>query len=180
VQSGTSSQRDSAGSDAGAGKGAKGKGQDLTQDSLLDIPEPIPVYEKDWGNHDPPFDKFTAIRIRRPPEAAENEERYDYFINMDNVYLHTYVKAQPKLAAGLKLRFSVGMTLVALAVLHQEQLRQKGVKPSEDMPEGKVEVHERVAQTTAALAPFLLPMIESVSGLEDEESYLSESAGEAA
>jgi hypothetical protein len=173
-------KRNSAGRDTGLGKGAKGKGQDGTQDSFLDIPDPIHVYEKDWKTHDPAFDKFTAIRIRRQPGTPENEDKYDYYINMDNVYLQTYLKAQLKRAPGLKLRFSVGMTLVALAVLHQEQLRQKGASASEDMPEGKVEVHERVAQTTAAMAPFLLPMIESVSALDDKEDYFSESAGEAA
>lgn len=180
TSSGGSGQRDSSGGDSGSGKGPHGKGQDRTQDSFLDIPEPITVYEKDWSAHDPPFDKFTAIRIKRPPDAQDNENRYDYFINMDNVYLQTYLKTKPKLAPGMKLRFSVGMTLVALAVLHQEQLRRKEARTSEDMPDGNVDVHDRVAQTTCAIAPFLLPMIESVSELDEENEYLSESAGEAA
>lgn len=173
-------QEGRAGDADGPGKGVQGKGQDQTQDSSLGIPEPIPVYEKDWCNHDPAFDKFTAIRIKRPPDAREDEDRYDYFINIDNVHLQTYLKAKPKLAPGMKLRFSVGMTLVALAILHQDQLRRKEERASEDMPDERVDVHDRVAQTTCALAPFLLPMIESVSELGEEEDYLSESAGEAA
>lgn len=180
VTPGTPGPRNSAGGNDGSGKGPQGKGQDQTKDSSLDIPEPIPVYEKDWNNHDPAFDKFTAMRIKRPPDTQDNEDRYDYFLNMDNVHLHTYLKARPKLATGMKLRFSVGMTLVALAVLHQEQLRRKEARASEDMPDGSVDVHERVAQTTNAMAPFLLPMIESVSDLDEEEDYLSDSAGEAA
>jgi len=178
--SGPSGQRSSAGSDLGTDKGPKNKGNDQTQDSQLDIPEPIPVYEKHWAAHDPPFDKFTAMRIKEPPNAREGEERYDYFINMDNVHLQTYLKARPKLAPGMKLRFSVGITLVALAILHQEQLRRKDGDSSGDMPDGKVDVRERVAQMTCALAPFLLPMIESVSEIDEDEDYLSESAGEAA
>lgn len=179
-QTGGAGKRCSGGGDGGDEKGAKGKGSDQSQDSFLDIPEPNPVLEKDWPNHEPVFDKFTAIRIRRHPEAEENEDRYDFFLNIDNVYLQTYLKSKPKEAKALKLRFSVGMTLVGLAVLHQEQLRKKERNPSEDMPTGDVEVHERVAQTTAALAPFLLPLIESVGELEGEEESLSESAGEAA
>lgn len=177
---GTPGQRISAGDDPGADKGPKDKGTDQTKDTRLDIPEPNRVYEKDWETHDPAFDKFTAMRIKEPPDAREGEERYDYFINMDNVHLQTYLKARPKLAPGMMLRFSVGTTLVALAVLHKEQLRKKDGGCLEDMPDGKVDVRERVSQTTCALAPFLLPMIESVSELDEDEDYLSESAGEAA
>lgn len=163
------------------GKGISNKGSDQNRDGFLDIPETIPVYEKDWKSRDPEFDKFTCMRIKRQPDAKENEDRYDYFLNMDNVHLQTYLKARPKGAAGMKLRFTVGMTLVALAILHQEQLRKKDGRSSEDMPDGSIDVADRVAQVTSALAPFLLPMIESVAELEDgDEEALSESAGEAA
>lgn len=171
-------ETDSEADDAGSGKGARGKGQDRTQDSHLNIPNPIHVYEKDWGAQEPAFDKYTAVRIKRPPDAQENETRYDYFINMDNIHLQTYLRDRPKLAQGMKLRFSVGMTLVALAVIHQERSRNTEGSKSEDIPDETVGVHERVAQTTCAMAPFLLPMIENVGELEGEEDYLSESAGE--
>jgi hypothetical protein len=176
---GRNSNADKEGDD---GKGAKNKGSDQYQDSFLDIPETVSVYEKDWKSKEPEFDKFTCMRIKRQPEAKENEERYDYFLNMDNVHLQTYLKARPKDAAGMKLRFTVGMTLVALAMLHQEQLRKTNGSVAGDMPDGSVDVADRVAQITSALAPFLLPMIDSVAELEvsDEEESLSESAGEAA
>ena len=167
------------GSDTGSGKGSKDGGKGLTQDSHLDIPRPIHVYEKDWAKCEPEFDKFTAMRIKKAPDVKAGESRYDYFINIDNVYLQTFLKARPKQADGMRLRYSVGMTLVVLALLHQEQLRFKGGSP-EDMPDGKVDVRERVAQVTNAMAPFLLPMIESVSELDEDPDYLSESAGEAA
>jgi hypothetical protein len=164
------------------GKGAKKKGSDENRDGFLDIPETIPVYQKDWKSKEPEFDKFTCMRIKRRPDAQENEDRYDYFLNMDNVHLQTYLKARPKDAGGMRLRFTVGMTLVALAILHQEQLRKKDSRFSEDMPDGTVDVADRVAQATSALAPFLLPMIDSVAELEaiEEEEALSDTAGEAA
>ena len=171
-------ETDSEADDAGTGKGARGKGQDRKQDSRLNIPNPIPIYEKDWAAQEPVFNKYTAVRIKRPPDAQENEGRYDYFINMDNVHLQTYLRDRPKLAQGMKLRFSVGMTLVALAMIHQERSRNREGRTSEDIPDDKVSVHEHVEQTTCAMAPFLLPMIENVGKLEEEEEYLSESAGE--
>jgi hypothetical protein len=164
-----------AGSEPGGDRGSKEEGDRQTRDSLLDIPDPVEVYEKDWHGHEPKFDKFTVVRIKEPPSGGG----YDYYINIDNVHLQTFLKAQPKFAIGIKLRFKVGMTIVALALLHQEQLRRKD-GAAEDMPDEKVDVRDRVAQVTSALAPFLLPMIESISELDEDSEYLSESAGEAA
>jgi hypothetical protein len=174
-------ERTSKGEDSGDEKGANNRGQDQTSDGGLDIPQPSPVYEKDWKSKEPEFDKFTCMRIKRSPDAKEGEDRYDYFINMDNVHLQTYLKAKPKDAGGMKIRFTVGMTLIALAILHQEQLRKKESNVA-DMPTDAIDVTDRVAQVTSAMAPFLLPMIESVSELDaiDDEEPLSASAGEAA
>ena len=136
-------------------------------DGYLDIPEPQEVYAKDWSTHDPDFDRQTAIRIKDHPETKFGEERYDFFVNMDNVYLQTYLKAKPKEANNLKLKFTISMTLIALSVLHQDQLMKKHISP--DMPSKESDVRDRVAATTSAIAPFLLPMIDSVSVLEAED-----------
>ena len=171
---------DSEGNNNGTGKGSRDKGKHLAQDTLLDMPKINEVYEADWNSHEPAFDKFTAVRIKRPPNIRDHENRYDYYINMDNIHLQTYLKIRPKLAQRTKLRFTVGMTLVALGVIHQEELARASERQSEDMPDDKVDVRERVAQTTCAMAPFLIPMIENVSNLDKEEPDISEAAGEAA
>jgi hypothetical protein len=167
------------GADPGTGKGSKGEGTGQSQDTQLDIPRPTPVHEKEWGNHDPAFDKFTAMRVMVPPDAEPGASRYDYFINMDNVYLQGIMKAQPKQAKALELRFSVGMTLIALSILHQDQVLKKNPMIA-DMPSSAENARDRVAHVTSAIAPFLLPMIESVSELEEDAESLSRSAGEAA
>jgi hypothetical protein len=165
------------------GKGVGNAGSGQTRDSYLDVPTPIWVHERDWKTKEPHYDKFTCMRIIRSPEAKANEEKYDYYINMDNVHLLTYLKAKPKTASGMRKRFEVGMTLVALALLHQEQMRRKEGHAA-DFPDNNIDVSDRVAHTTSALAPFLLPMIESVSELEgdedDDEEPHSDSAGESA
>jgi hypothetical protein len=165
-----------------SGDGSTGTGTGGTKDSSLDIPEPFEVYQKEWNNRDPAFDKFTSMRIKRRPDTSDDEDLYDFYINMDNVYLEAQLKAKPKEATSAKQRYKLGMTLVALSILHQEQVRKKDARKSEDMPDGTVEPPDRVAQVTSALAPFLLPMIESVGTLEelDDDEPLSESAGEAA
>jgi len=51
---------------------------------------------------------------------------------------------------------------------------------AEDFPDAGTNIADMVQQTTSAIAPFLLPMIESVSQMETTEEELSESAGEEA
>ncbi len=176
---GGSGDRSGSGADKGSGRGTKEGGEGLTRDSTLDIPVPNQVFEKDWDKREPKFDKFTALQIKEPPDSSPGVGRYDYFINMDNIYLQNFLAAKPKLAGTMKIRFSVGMTLVALSMLHQEQLRKKGTGGS-DAAKVEGDIRDRVAQVTSALAPFLLPMIESISEIDDDVGYLSESAGEAA
>ena len=168
------------GNTKGDKKGPDNQGAENQKDSYLGVPIPYLVEEKDWAKHEPEFNKFTAVRIKRNPDAKEDEEKYDYYVNISNAYLTRFVKENPKSANLMKRRFSIGMTLLALAVLHQEQMKKSSSKKWEDFPGDDVDVHERVAQTTAALAPFLLPMIESLSALPDEEDDVSDSAGEAA
>ena len=178
--SGGSGTKRKKGADPGQDKGGQKEGSGESQDSNLDIPRPTPVHEKEWANHGPAFDKFTAVRIKRQPGEPGGPELFDYFINMDNVYLQTYMKARPKEAPTMKLRFSVGLTLVALSLLHQAQQKKKPNFAAEDFPDDTVDVTDRVSQMTCALAPFLLPMIEGVGQLTQEEEHLSDSAGEAA
>lgn len=179
-RSGPSGRREGRGNSDGKNKGPRqGKGREK-QDSFLAIPEPILVEEKDWINHDPLFNKFTAVRIKRHPEAREDEERYDFYVNMGNGYLVSMIKENPKKAREMRRRFAIGMTLLSLSLLHQEQMRAKTDKILEDFPDEKVDVSDRVAQTTSAIAPFLLPIVESLSDITEEEEALSDSAGEAA
>lgn len=180
------------GGSGGPTKGGGSKGQDKgpsdddgadSKDSSLGIPEPVPVEEKDWGKYDPPFNKFTAVKIRRHPDAKENEERYDYYVNVSNGYLVGLIKERPKKSAAMRKQFSIGMTLVALSLLHQDQLRRKAQQKIEEMPCDEGSVEDRVTQVTAALAPFMLPMVEALADpdlLDEEDEPFSASAGEAA
>ncbi len=177
--SGPPGERKIGGNTTGQNKGADGGAGSESKDSFLGIPEPVPVEEKDWENQDPPFTKFTAVRIKRHPDAKDDEEIYDYFVNHGNVYLGSQIKDKPRYAARMKKRFSIGMVIVALAILHQEQRKNKGEKTSEEVPGDNVDVRVCVAQTTDALAPFLLPLVESLGEIDDDDD-LSESAGEAA
>jgi hypothetical protein len=159
-------------------------GKDKQGDTKLNVPNPHEIYEPGWGEQDPKFDRFTAMRIKRPPNAPEDSNVFDYFINMDNVFVVQAMKVQPKRAADLKERFKFGMTLIALALIRfdLEAKKREGQKSESDEEEkqNRQDIHEAVSDVTSALAPFLLPLVDSLSEITGVDEPLSPVAGEAA
>jgi hypothetical protein len=161
-------------------------GKQKPDNNKLNVPKPQEIYESRWGLQDPKFDRFTAMTIKRQPGAAEDSSVYDYFINMDNVFLVQAMKTQPKRAAEHRERFKFGMTLIALALLRQdlEAKKREGKKSQSGEDEQKAkrpDIHQTVAEVTSAIAPFLLPLVESLSQITgDMVEPLSAIAGEAA
>ena len=72
---------------AEAGQAGLRNRQGLAGRHKLAVPNPVEIWEKDWGAQNPIFDKFTAMRIKRPPGAEENSVVFDYLINMNNVFI---------------------------------------------------------------------------------------------
>jgi hypothetical protein len=159
------------------------KGKEAQQDTRLNVPSPAEVWEKDWGVQDPAFDKFTAMRIKRPPNADVNSSAFDYFINMNNVFIDQAVKERPKKVREIRDRYTFGMTLLTLALVRHDLEARKHDEPEEGEAEGRSlrqDVHELVADVTSAIAPFLLPLVDCLSRITAEYEPLSASAGEAA
>ena len=167
-------------------KGSEKAGDDAKNDSRLNLPLPHHVWEKEWADHEPHFDKFTAMRIKRPPGGDASSVNYDYFINMSNVFVEQAIKEKPKQVSVIRDRYAFGMTLLSLALIRYDmeaRSKQSGedVGSDEDTDNGKrQDVSDVVAEVTAAIAPFLLPLVESLAQITGEPEHLSAIAGEAA
>jgi hypothetical protein len=148
------------------------------------------VHEVEWERQSPPFDKHTALRIKDAGVADINggsdaKAAYDFYVNVDNLYLRSEQKPAGAEVGLLRNRFVYGNVLLGLGLLHQEELDKRlGREPSpdsdeedEDKPDENVE--DRVAQFTKAVAPVLLPLIESLGGFEMEELSSANASGEA-
>lgn len=156
-------------------------GTERIDDTQLDIPDPVEVYEKDWGNHDPPFSRMTAMIIKESPTSDDKVTSYDYYLNMDNVFLQAAQKERPKMAGIFKVKFKLGMTLIALALLQHDMARPHTVADHDaDENQEVADVRDVVRDVTTALSPFLLPLVESLSQITEADEELSSSAGEAA
>lgn len=156
-------------------------GDERSTDGRLGIPEPTEVYEATWADHD--FNRWTAMVIKAPPGEPDGPVFYDYYVNMDNSYLLDAIKQKPKFSQQFRRQFKLGMTIVALALVHQSLGQLQAANDStQDEESGAAEwnIADQVKLMTTAIAPFLLPMVESLGALEEEEEPLSDSAGEAA
>jgi len=107
------------------------------------------------------------------------------FINMNNVFIDQATKDQPRRVREIRDRYKFGMATLTLALIrHYIEIRKREqAAASEDVEEKsqRQDVHEAVADVTSAIAPFLLPLIESLSRITgDYEAPLSAIAGEAA
>jgi hypothetical protein len=164
---------------------AENPGKEAQQDTRLNVPTPVEVWEKAWADHEPPFDKFTAMRVKRQPTLAGEPVAFDYFINMSNVFIEKAVKERPRRAFEIRNRYKFGMTFITLALIKQDaEMRKKlaASKPNddEDMKQPQ-DLGERIDEVTSAIAPFLLPLVESLSRVTKEATErepLSEIAGE--
>ncbi|MGH8523255.1 MAG: hypothetical protein ACREXY_03285, partial [Gammaproteobacteria bacterium] len=159
-------------------------GKDAQNDTRLNVPNPVEVWEKDWTVQDPHFDKFTAMRIKRPPGADEDSAVFDYVINMNNVFIDQSVKDKPRKVREIRDRYKFGMTLLTLALIRYDlearKRKQEYETDDEDEKQERPDVRDMVAEVTSAIAPFLLPLVDSLSRITGDYEHLSAIAGEAA
>lgn len=110
------------------------------------------------------FDENSACKI---VEDAEDDHRsvYTFHINVDNICLETEMKYAKGDPAVLKAKFVYGNVLIGLALL-QDHLK-RAPADSDQHEDWSIENH--VANTTRAIAPFVIPMIDYLGSLEAED-----------
>ena len=154
-------QKSSGGS--GGGRRSSGSGQGGSGDALqgLAIPTPIPVYERDWEKHG--FDRDSALKVIDDSED-EGPDGYTFYINMDNLYLKTDLKATRDEPEIVKAKWQYGMVLIGMALLRKrvgEETSADGERESDALSD--------VSKATAAIAPVLLPLIEHLGAMSEED-----------
>ena len=138
--------------------------------SGLAIPIPIPVYEPQWNNYG--FDKYSALKVVTDPSDDEEQPgSHTYYINMDNIYLKTELKDTKHDPKIVKDRWTYGIVLIGLALLRNTK-DSEGPLPNGDVTEGDPETskEEIVGRVATAIAPVLLPLIEHLGALSEEDA----------
>lgn len=147
----------------------------------IQLPTITKVYEEpkegysSWENLTPPFDKYSALRIKNTGELNEEDESdsglYDFFINVDNIFLQDEIKSTKKDDEILTACFVYGMTLLGISLIHDDRQRKNGKDKDINWERNEgVDFEKRVEGFSKAIAPVLLPMIENLGALEIEEN----------
>jgi hypothetical protein len=154
----------------------------------IQLPNIISVNEEDWSKHTPPFDKYSALRIKNAGEEqteADNgndTEVYDFYINVDNVYLNSELKTGAADPEVTRARFKYGMVLMGLALLQHDTQGKKNInidqRDVEEENEYQENIEGKVEAFTKAIAPILIPMITSLGDLDLEDSLPIGTSGE--
>jgi hypothetical protein len=139
-----------------------GKGGGGGTGAGLALPAVIRVREDEWSNHG--FDADSALKVvGAASEDDDDRTAYDFYVNVDNKYLRIMQKETRVVAELLENQFTYGLVLVGLALLQDGERRR--AEASED---GVTEVETLIARASRALAPILLPMIQSIGSLASD------------
>ena len=147
----------------------RNNGNDDTPEGLA-LPPLIPIYEPEWESHD--FDKTTALKVvHDPSEDEESTGNHTFYINMDNVYLKTELKTTKESPTLVNSRWQYGMVLVGMALLRENSMVElsNDANPESNGGDERMTAEEQVSKVTAAIGPVLLPLIEHLGALSDEE-----------
>lgn len=144
------------------------EGNERESASQLSLPEVREVREQEYEKYK--FNEFTALRIKNAgsdDDDDDNRTTYDFYVNMDNVYLKHELKVTRLEPEILQQQFKVGLVLLGLAMIHSS--RRGKSNDLDETGDGQA-VEEQVESFSRAIAPILLPLIHSVSAIDVEAS----------
>jgi len=131
------------------------KGSDRSIPSGLSLPQVIEIRNDRWPEFD--FSEFSALEVKHT-----GTEGYDFYINMDNIYLLSEIKVKSDVDAKLlNERYKSALVLIGLALL-------KDNSDNEEQKDEDRDLLKEVSETTMKLAPIVLPMISYLGDLEIE------------
>lgn len=167
------------GTSEGAKPPANKKGHERETPTGLSIPEVHEVTESGWEHRKPKFDQFSALQIVQEEAADEttiNEDGaavYSFWVNVDNIHFKRECKLSKEDPKILKARWKYGLALIGMALIQADTKVQKPQDDTEvedkcDEEEG-LTLEKRVFDTTAAVAPVLLPIVETLGSLTQEQ-----------
>ncbi len=149
--------------DSTDGSGQGGKGSD--NEAGIQLPHIETLRERDPRWSERGFDHYTGCEVvdDSDVEKAANGRDLTFYVNMSNRALETDLKDSREDARVVEAKFVYANVLVGLGLLNDP--RQAGDDSSDALETAEM----RVASTTRALAPFLLPMIDFLGSLGPED-----------
>lgn len=134
-----------------------GEGKNNQKQDSLAIPNTYEIRKSEWEKH-----KFTEKSALKVVDGGE-ESGYDFYVNMDNVYLQMELKDNAKIDPKiLEARFKYGMVLLGISLLETSEKQ----KENNSEKNGK-SIYDEINFVSSAISPILLPMIHSLGEIEE-------------
>jgi hypothetical protein len=141
---------------------SKDQGNGANEKGNLAFPNVVEVSEEKWERYK--FSELSALGV-----IDNGEDGYDFFINIDNLYLKTEQKfSKDDKSVILKNQFMYGMTLVGLALINNHKTRSNSNEDEENKSDADIE--STIKTVTASLSPVMLPMIYSLGEISEEKN----------
>jgi hypothetical protein len=156
-----------------SGKEGSNRGQGENTSGGIALPNIFPVERGDdtWNHHQ--FEDTTACKV------VQDDDAYSFYINVDNIYLKTEMKEAKADVALEKTKFIWANVLIGLALIHDDKQRHIQNKINEEGDDSSESIFSRIERTTKALGPFLLPMIDHLGAItEDDVARLAQRGDE--
>ena len=148
---------------------AGGAGQ---QPSGIEMPNIVEVHQNEWNKPPAKFDDRSSCAV-----VQETDESYTFYINVDNLYLLHELKTGKENPALLKAKFKYGNVLIGLALL-QDDKEKNGDSNAQASDESDVTWEDKIRSTTRAIGPFIIPMINYLGALTEEDVASAAQAGD--
>ena len=153
----------------------KGKGSSGSE-SQLALPKITLVTKAEWDVQEPPFTGNTAVVVKYAGEAdGEDEDNgnggqdvYDFFVNVDNVHLKSHQKNSKKDTRVVQTQFVNSLVLIGLSLIRGFGDDPKAEKENGNESE-KPSVEDVIEVTTRAVAAVILPIVERIGSIGEED-----------
>lgn len=143
--------------------------------SGIQMPKVFKVKEPEWGDHR--FNRYSACKIVQDvDEHNDTAVSYRFYVNVDNLYLRTEMKYRTEDPRVLEAKFIYGNVLIGLGLIRDARDQKKTAEGSDrdvitdEAGDTEFDIEEHVRRTTRAIAPMILPMINELGGLSEEEA----------
>jgi len=127
--------------------------------------------QKIWTDMTPPFNEYSALRIIHAGREEDSESKnglkdiYDFFVNIDNIYLKTEQKRVSEQSDLLQAKFIYALVLLGLAVINYENQNEKEDQNNDE----STGIEKEVENFSIAVAPVIIPIINELGDLDIEE-----------
>jgi hypothetical protein len=134
---------------------------------------------KNWELHFSSLDDCLTVIDDGEMVAGKSEPDYQFYLNEGNKALQTELKFTKLPAAAVKKQYEIGIVLMGMAMIHDDKHHGAGNGKEGEGKKEDDQVFNNISAFTRAVAPVIIPTIQALGDLADEDIDMSDLVGQA-